>query len=116
MAKFQSVDELVEATRPVNPVYCIREDSIETSAAWFKNNFPGNILYAVKANPNEKVLKTLLKNNIIYRYLTGPATVHLINTSLYIYKTLGITYPLKPLNKNLIFYFFKSSGKTIQFK
>ena len=61
MAKFQSVDELVEATRPVNPVYCIREDSIETSAAWFKNNFPGNILYAVKANPNEKVLKTLLK-------------------------------------------------------
>ena len=41
MAKFQSVDELVEATRPVNPVYCIREDSIETSAAWFKNNFPG---------------------------------------------------------------------------
>ena len=64
MAKFQSVDELVEATRPINPVYCIREDSIETSAAWFKNNFPGNILYAVKANPNEKVLKTLLKNNI----------------------------------------------------
>ena len=64
MAKFQSVEELVKATRPVNPVYCIREDSIETSAAWFKNNFPGNILYAVKANPNEKVLKTLLKNNI----------------------------------------------------
>ena len=64
MAKFQSVEDLVEATRPVNPVYCIREDSIGTSAAWFKNNFPGNILYAVKANPNEKVLKTLLKNNI----------------------------------------------------
>jgi len=64
MAKFQSVDELVEVTRPVNPVYCIREDSIETSAAWFKDNFPGNILYAVKANPNEKVLKTLIKNNI----------------------------------------------------
>jgi ornithine decarboxylase len=64
MAKFQSVDELVKATRPVNPVYCIREESIQTASSWFVENFPGTTLYAVKCNSNEKVLKTLFESGI----------------------------------------------------
>jgi ornithine decarboxylase len=64
MAKFQSVDELVKATRPVNPVYCIREESIRTASSWFFENFPGTTLYAVKCNSNEKVLKTLFESGI----------------------------------------------------
>jgi ornithine decarboxylase len=64
MAKFQSVDELVKATRPVNPVYCIREESIRTASSWFVENFPGTTLYAVKCNSNEKVLKTLFESGI----------------------------------------------------
>ena len=57
MQKFNSVDELVKAIRPVDPIYCIRPDSIKTACSWFKNNFPGKILYAVKTNPNEKIIK-----------------------------------------------------------
>jgi len=64
MAKFQSVDELVKATRPVNPVYCIREESIRTASSWFVENFPGTTLYAVKCNSNEKVLKTLFESGV----------------------------------------------------
>ncbi|MGA1293666.1 MAG: type III PLP-dependent enzyme, partial [Candidatus Nanopelagicales bacterium] len=59
-----SVDELVKATRPVNPVYCIREESIRTASSWFVENFPGTTLYAVKCNSNEKVLKTLFESGI----------------------------------------------------
>ena len=57
MQKFNSVDELVNTIRPVDPIYCIRPNSIKSACNWFKSNFPGKILYAVKTNPNEKVIK-----------------------------------------------------------
>ena len=57
MQKFNSVDELVNTIRPVDPVYCIRPNSIKLACSWFKQNFPGQILYAVKTNPNKKVIK-----------------------------------------------------------
>ena len=64
MEKFNSVDELVNTIRPIDPVYCIRPNSIKTACSWFKKNFPGNILYAVKTNPNEKVIKCIGENGI----------------------------------------------------
>ena len=64
MQKFNSVDELVNNIRPVDPVYCIRPNSIKTACGWFKNNFPGKILYAVKTNPNEKVIKCIGESGI----------------------------------------------------
>ncbi len=57
MQKFNSVDDLVNAVKPVDPIYCIRPNSIKSACSWFKNNFPGKILYAVKTNPNERVIK-----------------------------------------------------------
>ena len=64
MQKFNSVDELVNTIRPVDPIYCIRPNSIKTACSWFKNNFPGKILYAVKTNPNEKVIKYISESGI----------------------------------------------------
>tara|TARA_B100000700_G_scaffold324504_1_gene430816 strand:+ start:41 stop:1219 length:1179 start_codon:yes stop_codon:yes gene_type:complete len=64
MQKFNSVDELVNNVRPVDPIYCIRKNSIKTACSWFKNNFPGNIIYAVKTNPNEKVIKYIFESGI----------------------------------------------------
>jgi len=57
MQKFNSVDELVNTIRPVDPIYCIRPNSIKAACEWFKSNFPGKVLYAVKTNPSEKVVK-----------------------------------------------------------
>jgi ornithine decarboxylase len=64
MQKFKDVNELVNTLRPDYPVYCIRPESIKTSTRFFKNNFPGKVLYAVKTNPNEEVLKHIIKNGI----------------------------------------------------
>ena len=64
MRKFQDVNELVNTLKPDYPVYCIRPKSIKTSVEFFKKNFPGKVLYAVKTNPNEKVLKQILLNGI----------------------------------------------------
>jgi ornithine decarboxylase len=64
MQKFKDVNELVNKLKPDYPVYCIRTESIRTSTEFFKNNFPGKVLYAVKTNPNEKVLKSIIANKI----------------------------------------------------
>jgi len=64
MQKFNSVDELVNTVRPVDPIYCIRPSSIKSACGWFRSNFPGKILYAVKTNPNEKVIKYIGESGI----------------------------------------------------
>jgi len=48
MRKFKSVNELVNTLKPDYPVYCIRREEINKSVKFFKENFPGKILYAVK--------------------------------------------------------------------
>ena len=64
MQKFKSVDEIVSELRPVDPIYCIRLHSIRTACNWFSKNFPGKILYAVKTNPHEKVIKEIKDSGI----------------------------------------------------
>ena len=64
MRKFKDVNELVNVLKPNNPVYCIRPDSIKTSTNFFKNNFPGTVLYAVKTNPHPGVLKQIINSGI----------------------------------------------------
>ena len=64
MRKFDNVNELINTLKPDNPVYCIRPKSIKKSVEFFKSNFPGKILYAVKTNPNEKVIKTIINSGI----------------------------------------------------
>jgi ornithine decarboxylase len=64
MQKFKNVSELVNTLKPDYPVYCIRPESLKTSTQFFKNNFPGKVLYAVKTNPNEEVLKNIINNGI----------------------------------------------------
>ena len=64
MQKFKSVEEMVNQLRPDKPVYCIRKKSILSASKFFQNNFPGNILYAVKTNPHPEVIKTLIKSGV----------------------------------------------------
>ena len=59
MQKFKTVDELVGRLKPVKPVYCIRKQSVIRASKFFLKNFPGDVLYAVKTNPNKKILKHL---------------------------------------------------------
>ena len=64
MKKFKSVDELVSQLQPDKAIYCIRKQSIQLASKFFQKKFPGEILYAVKTNPNEEVLKTIIQSGI----------------------------------------------------
>ena len=65
MGKFKTVNELVNSLQPDYPVYCIRLNEIKKSVKFFKDNFPGKVLYAVKTNPNEKIIKQIILNLLL---------------------------------------------------
>ena len=79
MGKFKSVNELVNSLKPDYPVYCIRPNEIKKSVNFFKENFPGNILYAVKTNPNEKIIKQIISNGITEFDVASLSEIKLIN-------------------------------------
>ena len=64
MQKFKTVDELVNQLKPEKPIYCIRKKSIQSASTYFRNKFPGKVLYAVKTNSHPEVLKTIVESGI----------------------------------------------------
>ena len=80
MRKFKSVNELVNLLKPDYPVYCIRTEEIKKSVKFFRENFPGRILYAVKTNPNEKIIKQIISNGINEFDVASINEIKLINS------------------------------------
>ena len=64
MQKFKSVENLINQLKPEKPVYCIRKNSVTKASKFFQNNFPGDVLYAVKTNPHPLIIKTLIDSGI----------------------------------------------------
>ena len=64
MQKFKTVDDLINQLKPEKPIYCIRKRSIQLATTYFRNKFPGKVLYAVKTNSHPEVLKTIVENGI----------------------------------------------------
>src|SRR4051794_3333988 len=54
-----SVDSVVARERPTEPVLCLRPASIAAASRGFVQAFPGDVLYAVKCNPEPRVLRAV---------------------------------------------------------
>ena len=54
-----SVDELIAAERPEEPMHCMRPATVEATAREFVAAFPGDVLYAVKCNPEPAMLRAV---------------------------------------------------------
>src|SRR6202023_4014367 len=54
-----SVDAVVARERPTEPLLCLRPAAIATAARRFVGAFPGDVLYAVKCNPEPRVLRAV---------------------------------------------------------
>lgn len=63
-APLPSVDSVIETDRPEEPTHCLRPATIEATAAAFVAAFPGDVLYAVKCNPDPSVLRALAKGGV----------------------------------------------------
>ena len=59
-----TVDEVVAADRPEEPIHCLRPAVVADTAHDFVQAFPGDVLYAVKCNPDPAVLRALYDGGV----------------------------------------------------
>ncbi|MDE2184161.1 MAG: type III PLP-dependent enzyme [Alphaproteobacteria bacterium] len=57
--RFASIEKAIGTLKPVDPVYCLQPDKFRGAAKRFLDGFPGDTLYAVKANPHPNVLEQI---------------------------------------------------------
>lgn len=63
-AKIDNLDAYIKQMRPRYPVAVLRPEKLTARAAEFTGLFPGRILYAVKCNPDERVLRALIAGGV----------------------------------------------------
>lgn len=61
---YENVEELLRATNPQKPVYCIYPRVYQDCTKDFLDGFPGRVLYAVKANNDPGVLKQFFEAGV----------------------------------------------------
>jgi ornithine decarboxylase len=54
----------VHDMRPVVPVHVLRPATIISTTKWFLKSFPGDVMYAVKTNPDKRVLSYIAKAGV----------------------------------------------------
>lgn len=56
LQRFATVEKAIAALKPAEPVYCLFPEKFKVAAQRFLDGFPGDPMYAVKANPAPQVL------------------------------------------------------------
>ena len=62
--QYDSIESLLQSRQPEKPVYCIHPDVYRDVAEHFIANFPGRVLFAVKANNHPLVINALAEGGI----------------------------------------------------
>ncbi len=78
LPRHKSVAELIEATRPALPVYALHPQAFKNAAKTFIDGFPGETMYAVKANHALPVLDQVHAAGIRHFDVASLAEVKLI--------------------------------------
>jgi ornithine decarboxylase len=76
------VDDLVALERPADPMHCLRPATIVGAAKAFVAGFAGNVLYAVKCNPEPAVLCLLWEGGVRHFDCASLAEVALVSRVL----------------------------------
>jgi ornithine decarboxylase len=90
-----SVDALVAAERPSDPLHCLRPRLIEATARRFLATFPGEVMYAVKCNPEPRVLRALWSGGMRQFDCASPAEVALVRQMFGASAEIRYMHPVK---------------------
>jgi ornithine decarboxylase len=74
----RSVVELVQSLRPEEPLHCVRPHLFTEAATRFNELFRGDVLYAVKCNPQPAALKALHAAGIVHFDVASLGEVKLV--------------------------------------
>ena len=77
-ANIPLVDAVIAAMRPTDPLLCLRPAAIAGAARQFLDRFPGDVLYAVKCNPEPRVLRALWAGGVRHFDCASLAEVGLV--------------------------------------
>lgn len=77
-----TVDAAVAALRPEEPLHCLRPAAITAAARSFVESFEGRTLYAVKCNPEPRVLAALWRGGVRAFDCASPAEIALVRQVL----------------------------------
>lgn len=72
------IDTVVATEAPYEPLHCLRPRTITAAARAFVAAFRGSVLYAVKCNPEPRVLRALWAGGIRHFDCASPAEVSLV--------------------------------------
>ena len=86
--------DLLARQAPDGPVAIARPHRVAAAARWFTSHFPGEVLYAVKANPSPWVLDALWKNGVKGFDVASEAEVELV-ASRYPEARIAFMHPVK---------------------
>ena len=75
---FPSVIEMVKTLRPEEPLHCVRPGVISDTASIFCTAFNGDVLYAVKCNPEPAVLRAVWDGGVRHFDCASISEVQLI--------------------------------------
>ncbi|MBI1339779.1 type III PLP-dependent enzyme [bacterium] len=95
MLTFNTPLDLVRDRLPEKPVACVRPERAALATAWFQENFPGEVLYAVKANPSPWVLDAMYAAGQRWFDVASEAEIELI-ASRFPDAVMAYMHPVKP--------------------
>ncbi|NNE85539.1 MAG: type III PLP-dependent enzyme [Alphaproteobacteria bacterium] len=78
MDLFTSAYSLVRTQAPTSPVTCLRPHAAMRASRYFRRNFPGEILYAVKSNPRFEILDAVHSAGIDHFDVASIAEIRLV--------------------------------------
>ena len=79
-AALPSIADLVAVERPEEPMHALRPAAFAAAARDFVAGFPGDVLYAVKCNPEPSVLRALWAGGVRHFDCASAAEVSLVRT------------------------------------
>lgn len=78
--RLPTVDAVIAAERPEEPVHCLRPATVTATARAFVEAFPGDVLYAVKCNPDPAVLRAIAAGRVTHFDCASLAELRLVRT------------------------------------
>jgi ornithine decarboxylase len=89
-----SVDAVVAALRPEEPLHCLRPQAVTAAARAFVAAFPGDVLYAVKCNAEPTMLRAIAAGGVTHFDCASEAEVRLVR-SLFPDAAIHFMHPVK---------------------
>ncbi|MBN8896853.1 MAG: type III PLP-dependent enzyme, partial [Rhodospirillales bacterium] len=92
--RLPTVDAIVAAERPEEPLHCLRPAVVAETARTFLGAFPGDVLYAVKCNPDPAMLRALAEGGVTQFDCASLAELRLVR-SMFPDAGLHFMHPVK---------------------